>query len=412
MNSNALRIPLILPNSPESPTYIKNITRTQTIKNLVYHSRNRVRSIYYSETSNGTSKFTHSKWALRQELHVTYPPLIYLQLGIGTFNKSIPYKSYYVQMDTSSEIIWVQCEDCQKQNKCFGNPPELFKNTKSNSYDPIPCDTHRLCYRGKCKDGFCSYNTHYADGFSVGGILAFETFNFAIGPLWGPRSLMSQIKTQIEDIFSYCFPHYDESALGIQGYLKLGLEGNLEDDFSSTALQQFEDSDYYYLNLEGISVNNEKLPILPSVFIRKNNGKGGTIIDSGNPFTDLTPRAYKVLKKTLLAYFRSLGNNYKRIRESKRKHEFDLCYTTSRYRAEDLPSITFNFAGSDLVLKSENVFIWLDNPPSSKFCLAIFPGEENLSVLGAYQQSNFKFVYDRRRMLLLFKREDHCHQDT
>ncbi|KAK9684386.1 hypothetical protein RND81_10G206300 [Saponaria officinalis] len=244
-------------------------------------------------------------------------------------------------MDTGSELIWVQCEDCQKRNKCFGNPPDFFKNTKSNSYNPIPSDTQRLCYLGKCINDFCSYITHYADEFTAEGILAFETFTFGNGPRqnditgesmiynlifgcnryfsgpdhmkhtigllglgwgdWGPKSLMSQIKTQIEDIFSYCFPHYDESAIDVQGYLKLGLEGNLEDGFSSTALLQFEDSDYYYLNLEVISVNNKKFPILSSVFIRKNNDEGGTIIDSGNAFTDLTPRAYKVLNKTMLA---------------------------------------------------------------------------------------------------------------
>ncbi|KAK9750735.1 hypothetical protein RND81_02G217700 [Saponaria officinalis] len=402
------------------------------IENLLRHSENR-----NSKTSNSSNKYDHLDWLSQQQLRVGKPPVIYLKFGIGTFETPIPYKSYYLRMDTGSELTWVQCEDCQKPgNHCFGKPPIIYTNTKSSTYRPIPCNTHELCFKDKCINGFCSYNKYYGDGETT-GILAFEAFTFRTGPRlnevtqdivfnqvfgcntfyrgrssnveigilglgWGPRSFISQVKTQVQDTFSYCFPSFDKTSPVSEGYFEIGSDDVSEDDFSSTALRRFGSFQHYYINLEGISVNRRRLNILPSVFARTGD-EGGTLIDSGSSFTYLTPVAYRELERVLAAYFTSL-KNYVPIKPG----DFDLCYKSSTYAAEQLPSITFHFSGADLLLKPENVFIWLNDSPNA-FCLAMIMSYEQDTVFGAYQQSNFKFIYNRRKRLLLFK-PDSCEE--
>ncbi|KAK9684388.1 hypothetical protein RND81_10G206500 [Saponaria officinalis] len=433
IRSSALKIPLILPNSPESPLYIKNITRAQMIENLRRRSKIRARSISRSRTSNNThNKFAQPDWVSKQPLHVEEGSVISLKIGIGTFTTPISYKPYYLYLDTGSELIWVQCEDCRRLgNRCFGKPPKFFKNSESSSYHPIPCGTHEFCYLSTCINGFCSYTKQYDDGSAARGILAFETFtldtegvvfnlafgcnfffygrvtdvgNGILGLGWGKRSFISQIKTQVHDAFSYCFPHFDKtSSAQSHGYFAIGSDVVFDDDYSYTTMVTVGGEQHYYLNLVGISVNGNRLRISARVFERTGNQKG-TLIDFGTTFTSITAIAYKELRKVLVAYFKSLGN-YVPIKPGKDEFKLDLCYQSST-ATQELPSVTFHFYRADLVLKPENVFIPLDNPPNA-FCLAMVKDKGELTVLGAYQQSNFKFLYDRIRWLLFFK-PDSC----
>ncbi|XP_074283977.1 aspartic proteinase nepenthesin-1-like [Silene latifolia] len=346
-------------------------------------------------------------------------------------------------MDTGTDQTWVQCEDCQHYGGCFGNPLIFLRNSKSRSYNPIPCDSHPLCYTGDCVDGYCSYRVEYLDRSVARGILAHESFTFGIGRgrerndevkfnlvfgcnrvyegkpvntdengmlglMWGRRSLIDQLMTQgviQRDIFSYCVPHYDNTDLGGVGYLEIGTDDGDNDYYSSTALKRFGEISTYFIELNGISVGQTRLPIDPYIFSRVHD-LGGSIIDSGCMFSYIAAGAYTVLTRMLKDYFSKLGN-YKTVKPRKTDFQFGLCYKDLEAgRTGLLLAITLHYSGADLELEPDNVFFHLT---PNVFCLAMYPAYNGMSILGAYQQSNFKFVYDRANLMLRFKKE-YCHQ--
>lgn len=53
---------------------------------------------------------------------------------------------------------------------------------------------------------------------------------------------------------------------------------------------------YYYVNVEGISIGGQKLPIdVPSVFGVDAEGRGGAILDSGTTLTYWQASAFKAI---------------------------------------------------------------------------------------------------------------------
>ncbi|KAK9716155.1 hypothetical protein RND81_06G214500 [Saponaria officinalis] len=343
----------------------------------------------------------------QQELCVRAETMVLLKVGVGTFQSPIPYKTYFFHVDTASEQIWLQCEDCViPPNQCFGNPPNIFPNSKSTTYHQIPCGTHELCYFVNCKDrvcpyectnGFCSYHAEYSDNSKIKGYLAFEIFTFGTNPRqndinqedvfnvvlgcnffyegisirtneigildlgWGPRSFIDQIKTQIGDYFSYCFPSYDETLLGAQGYLNLGLDDKFDrKDYGATTLREYHGENPYYLDLLGISVAGSRLPIDPSVFVNKGK-KGGTIIDSGSSTSYLIIEAYQELKKAIMSYFET-QKDYYRVNPGPREFTFDLCYKSNGHTLiDEFPNVALLFDGAELLLKPEHVYILIED---------------------------------------------------
>ncbi|KAK9664009.1 hypothetical protein RND81_14G013400 [Saponaria officinalis] len=441
--SNALKIQLVHPNSLDSPFFLKNLTRQQRINHLIRDSINRAHSRISTTTSYSNKTFSQLGLTRQHEIHVKQSSLVLLKVGVGTFQNPISYKTYYLRMDTASGLTWLQCEDCLKPNKkCFGNPPIIFPNTQSSSYNAIPCNTHELCFKDICLDGYCAYSARYSSASKAIGTLATEKFTFdtvsgqdditnvfdlvfgcnniyhglstnqgdsgVLGLGWSSRSLMNQITpTGIHNSFAYCFSHYDSSDLGPLGYLTLGSDDYSQDDFSVTALRHYGKDSHYYLNLEGISVGQRKLTIEKEIFVRREKGKSGTIISTGSSFTSLNQRAYKELRRVLERYFESQGR-YKPFKPGRNEIQLDLCYTGLKGTLNEFPSITFHFSGANLILKSENVFIKIDDPPDG-FCLAMLPHANGVTIIGGYQQSNIKFIYDRSRYLLLFKPE-YCNE--
>ncbi|KAK9664196.1 hypothetical protein RND81_14G025200 [Saponaria officinalis] len=432
-----------------SPLYIKNQTRQERLNQLLEHSINRARSISSSQSRSNDS--VRPERIPQQELSVRAAggTMVLMKVGVGTFQTPIPYKTYYFIFDTGCEQIWLQCENCvNPPNKCFGEPPITFPNSKSTTYHQIPCGTHELCYTThdkdgnciyQCKDDFCSYDIEYADDSKIEGYLASEMFtldaspsqndinqdnvfnlivgcNFSyegeevstpeigiLGIGWGPRSFIDQTKTQLGDSFSYCFPSYEETLSGAQGYVNLGSDDEFDPkDFKAISLIEYDGYDSYYLNLNGIRFAGKRLPIDPFIFVRRND-KGGTVIDSGASFSYLIEEAYDELKKELIRYFEQ--RDFTRVNPGPDELQLDLCYKTLGHKSiNEFPSVALIFDRVDFLLRPEHVYVWISDP-SNTVCLNIMPFE-GASILGAFQQSNFHFVFDRQKSLLYFKSEN------
>ncbi|KAE8009591.1 hypothetical protein FH972_006019 [Carpinus fangiana] len=238
---------------------------------------------------------------------------------------------------------------------------------------------------------FKSYHLHmdtgsaltWTDGGTTTGILAQETFTFLsssgspqtipnivfgcsfdssemqygedhnqvngiFGLGWGIRSFVNQIGSLRHGTFSYCLKLNDDHALDT--YLRFG-----------TNISQ------------------------PA---------GRCIIDFGTTFTTIVKPAYDVVIRTFMQYFSGLPNM---TRSRLFEEFFEFCYERSVPEGfRDLPGMTFHLRKADLEVRPEGT---------------CFFGGDHFTSLGAYQQTNQKFIYDIPRKQLQFAPED-CAQNA
>ncbi|VFQ60597.1 unnamed protein product [Cuscuta campestris] len=107
--------------------------------------------------------------------------LYYTKLAIGT-----PSKDYYVQVDTGSDIFWVNCVDC---NTCpkksdIGIDLALYDIKTSSTAKEVTCD-HHFCTKmfnapyADCKVGMrCEYQVSYGDGSKTAGYFVQDNVHF------------------------------------------------------------------------------------------------------------------------------------------------------------------------------------------------------------------------------------------
>ncbi|XVE90617.1 hypothetical protein DITRI_Ditri20bG0092100 [Diplodiscus trichospermus] len=98
--------------------------------------------------------------------------LYFAKIGLGT-----PSKDYYVQVDTGSDILWVNCAGCDKcpRKSDLGIELTLYDPERSSTSSLVYCDQD-FCtstYDGPlpgCKSNLqCQYNVVYGDGSSTSG---------------------------------------------------------------------------------------------------------------------------------------------------------------------------------------------------------------------------------------------------
>ncbi|XP_022719854.1 aspartic proteinase-like protein 2 [Durio zibethinus] len=104
--------------------------------------------------------------------------LYFAKIGLGN-----PSKDYYVQVDTGSDILWVNCAGCDNcpTKSDLGIELTLYDPKKSSTSSLVYCD-HDFCtstYDGMlpgCKPSLqCQYNVIYGDGSSTAGYFVKDT---------------------------------------------------------------------------------------------------------------------------------------------------------------------------------------------------------------------------------------------
>ncbi|GLJ14184.1 hypothetical protein SUGI_0227630 [Cryptomeria japonica] len=293
-----------------------------------------------------------------------------IKLGFGT-----PIQNFYLEVDTGSDITWIPCAPCSSCSSA------LFSPSKSSTYKYLtcaskPCQDLGIC--GNNKNSNCSVGQQYGDQSEVDQLMSSETLSVSSqyrvkdfvfgcayslkGPLiqsspgligFGrdPVSFVSQTAALYDRTFSYCLPSLASSAF--TGSIRLGKTALSVPGLQFTPLlSNSQLPSFYFLGLTGISVGEELVSIPP--------GKGkGTIIDS---------------------------------------EPFDTCYKVPQ-KAVKFPVITLHFGNSlDLSLPMENT-LFPGNARGSVLCLAFaLPpdgGDSNtVSIIGNYQQQNFRVVHD------------------
>jgi hypothetical protein len=212
----------------------------------------------------------------------------------------------------------------------------------------------------------------------------------------GPLSLISQLASSIPNRFSYCLLPIQDSQSKTSPLLfgeAAKLSGNATSStpiIKNTNDPTGGDETFYYLALEGISVDNKLLNIPNGTFDIRLDGGGGMIIDSGTTLTLLDPAGYDVLRQELVSL----------IKLPVAQGDLNLCYSPpSEGTQPNFPTITFHFRGADYPLTKENYMITDQN---GFLCLAMM-SNTGMSIFGNVQQQNFHILFDMENELLSFE---------
>ncbi|CAI8614731.1 unnamed protein product [Vicia faba] len=337
-----------------------------------------------------------------------------------------PAKEFYVQIDTGSDILWLNCNTCNNcpQSSGLGIELNFFDTASSSTAALVSCSDPACSYAAQTATSQCStqvnqcsYTFQYGDGSGTSGYYVYDAMYFDVimgqsvfsnssstvlfgcstyqsgdlartekavdgifgfGP--GALSVISQLssKGMTPKVFSHCLKGEGNGG----GVLVLG--EILEPNIVYTPLVPLQP--HYNLNLQSIAVNGQLLPIDQNVFATANNR--GTIVDSGTTLAYLVQEAYdpflNAITTTVSQFSKpiiSKGNQ---------------CYLVPTSLGDIFPQVSFNFmGGASMVLKPEQYLIhygFLDG--AAMWCIGFQKVQKGFTILGDLVLKDKIFVYD------------------
>ncbi|CAI9096259.1 OLC1v1032358C1 [Oldenlandia corymbosa var. corymbosa] len=332
----------------------------------------------------------------------------FTRVGIGR-----PASQVYMVLDTGSDVNWVQCAPC---GDCYQQADPIFQPASSSTFSPLNCQAQqcRFLDLSECRNDTCLYEVSYGDGSYTVGDFVTETITMGgsasvdnvaigcghnneglfvgaaglIGLGGGPLSFSSQIKASS---FSYCLVDRDSDATS-----SLDFDTPVATDaVTAPLLPNPKLNTFRYVDITGISVAGESLPIPPSSFKLNDNGEGGVIVDSGTAVTRLQTDAYNALRDAFVKGTKGLPS-------TDGVALFDTCYNLGTRKSVEVPTVTFRFSnGKELSLPAKNYLIPVDS--SGTFCFAFAPTSSSLSIIGNVQQQGIRVTYDLKNSQIAFE---------
>ncbi|KAF0935631.1 hypothetical protein E2562_035083 [Oryza meyeriana var. granulata] len=322
---------------------------------------------------------------------------------VVTVSLGTPAVTQTMEVDTGSDVSWVQCKPCPSP-ACYNQKDPLFDPTRSSSYSAVPCGAPACSqlglYSTGCSGGQCSYVVSYGDGSTTTGVYSSDTLTLTgsdalKGFLFGcghaqqglfagvdgllglgrqDQSLVSQASSTYGGVFSYCLPPTQNSV----GYLTLGGPSSTPGFSTTPLLTASNDLTYYMVMLAGISVGGQQLGIDASVFA------SGAVVDTGTVVTRLPPTAYSALRSAFRAAMAPYG-----YPSAPATGILDTCYDFTRYGTVTLPTISITFSGGAAMNLGPSGIL-------TSGCLAFAPtgGDSQASILGNVQQRSFEVRFD------------------
>ncbi|CAK9151773.1 unnamed protein product [Ilex paraguariensis] len=428
-----MSLKLIHRDSPESPLYTANLTTLERFQRDLEISKSRASYLQLLSKMRIENE-TFIPDSIRPLL-TQRDALFTVDIGLGT-----PSSKGTFVFDTASWLTWTQCKPCIQ---CFQQKYPIFDTRTSTSYKML-FRNHSLSKWFKCNDYGCDYSVKYLTGESSRGIVSMETFTiqsknrapepgakpdnfsgvgnlkrvtnerienvvFGCGvensgspiphPLVGgfvgmdrtPTSLIRQLRSKTIQIFSYCLPPF--SSRFKTSFVRFGTEAIIRREHIQIA-SFLPGSTNYKVNLSGISIAGRRLQLPTGVF------RDGCLIDSGTSLSLIEQEAFNVM----FIAFRSHFDQYKSLTRVALPAR-SLCYRISK-GFNNFPTMTFHFLGANLEVGMTTLF---SRFARNTFCLEMM-GHLHATILGAYQQQNFRFVYDLDNAKVAFVRED-CTKD-
>ncbi|XP_033513962.1 aspartyl protease family protein At5g10770-like [Nicotiana tomentosiformis] len=330
-----------------------------------------------------------------------------------------------VIVDTGSDLTWVQCQPCRL---CYNQPEPLFNPSVSTNYQSVACNS-AACQSlqsatgnsGLCGNDLtkCNYVVSYGDGSYTKGELGQDHLvlgstsvnNFVFGcgrnnkGLFGLASglmglgksnlsLISQTTGIFGGVFSYCLPSVEAKS---SGSLVFGGDTSVLKNSTPISYTRMVANpqlfSFYFLNLTGASIGG--VTIQDSAF-----GKSGIIIDSGTVITRLPPTIYKAVKAEFLKQFSG-------YRLAQGFSILDTCFNLSAYEEVSIPTIKMQFEGGVEMEVDVTGVLYFVKSDASQVCLALasLQYEDEIGIIGNYQQKNTRVIYDIKQSRVGFAKE-------
>ncbi|KAK4282987.1 hypothetical protein QN277_014291 [Acacia crassicarpa] len=353
--------------------------------------------------------------------------LYYTKLGLGS-----PPKDYYVQVDTGSDILWVNCVDCVRcpRKSDLGIELTLYDPKGSKTSDLVSCaedfcsDTYDGPIAGCKPDVACPYSVTYGDGSSTTGYFVkdYLTFNQVNGNLHSSpanstvifgcgakqsgalgstnealdgilgfgqsnSSVLSQLAAlgKVKKIFSHCLDNTHGGGIFALGEV-------VEPKVNTTPLVSGQT--HYNVNLKDIEVDREVLQ-LPTDIFDSGNGRG-TVIDSGTTLAYLPDTVYDQLMTKVMAQQPGL-----------KLHLVEDQFTCFQYTGnvdDGFPIVKFHFEGSVslTVYPHDYLFQIHDNVWCVGWQRSVAQTKDgkDMTLLGDLVLSNRLVVYDLENMAI------------
>ncbi|CAN1233701.1 Aspartic proteinase CDR1 [Linum perenne] len=403
-------VQLIHRDSPISPFYNPHLSPSQRIQNALKRSFNRLH--HYSPILAAQSEVTANNGEYLMSISLGTPPVPILAIA-----------------DTGSDVVWTQCKPCPS---CYVQNDPLFDPASSSTYQTVPCSS-KACSSLNNEGAFCAendtvchYQVGYGDQSHTDGDLAVETLTLGstdgqrvlfpktligcghnnagtfsangsgiVGLGGGSASLVTQIGSSIGYKFSYCLVKLGEDKL--TSTMSFG-ENAVVSGVSTPLISDPTKPTFYFLNLEGVSVGEKRIPFqVGSSSFGSSDGKGNIIIDSGTTLTILPA----VLVSQLSEAVESQIVGGKKAEDP--QGDLSLCYVAPTTGTSlGVPRIIFHFQGADVELPSSNVFIQVSGTVT---CFAFY-GSDDATIYGNVAQQNFLVGYDIQKKTLSFKPTD------
>ncbi|KAF5462743.1 hypothetical protein F2P56_018726 [Juglans regia] len=258
--------------------------------------------------------------------------LYFAKIGIGS-----PSKQYYVQVDTGSDILWVNCIGCSRcpKKSSLGIELTLYDPKSSSTSSLVTCDQDfcNSTYDGPlagCRPGLaCQYNVVYGDGSSTSGYFVEDnvqldqvTGNLQTAPANGSiifgcgskqsgelgsssealdgilgfgqanSSMISQLASagKLKKMFAHCLDNIHGGGIFAIGQV-------VHPKVNTTPLVP--NQAHYNVVLKDIEVGGDVLSLPSDTF--ENGLRKGTIIDSGTTLAYLPEVVYETLIPKIMA---------------------------------------------------------------------------------------------------------------
>lgn len=211
------------------------------------------------------------------------------------------------------------------------------------------------------------------------------------------KYILAQLEYQTKRRFSYCLSQLDTPTS-----LYFGDDAKIKGTIRTVQGTRLVpgSGNYFVREVLGISIGNTSLKINPEVFKLKQDGTAGFVMDTGSPYSCIVQSAYKILREEMVKYFMV----HHRLNPVQPTGKFVLYYNLMSSAKNVIPSLTFHFKEANLVLKPDAVFRSFSD---SRTCLAMLSvNERGPNILGAFQQTNHRFVFDGGRYMIAFAPEN------
>jgi hypothetical protein len=321
--------------------------------------------------------------------------LYFTKLVIGT-----PPKEYHIQVDTGSDILWVNCAGC---DKC---PTKSGLGIELSLYDPKGSASGRLvtCDQDFCSGAFnlpssdckagmlCQYSVTYGDGSSTSGYFVKDFVQFdrvssnlqttsmnssvvfgcgakqsgeldnsspdALDGILGfgqaNSSLISQLAAggKVKRVFSHCLEGSNGGGGGIFAIGQL-----VQPKVKSTPLVPNEQ--HYNVIMKSVEVGGDVLQLTTDVF--DTGARRGTIIDSGTTLAYLPDEVFNPLMAKIMAGQPSL-----------KTHTVDQqfkCFFYSQNVDNGFPIVRFHFENSLSLTIPAHEYLFSVNSDDTEWCI-------------------------------------------